>query len=62
MGTIDKLGVSVTEAALLLGVSRPTMYNLVNRDDFPKIRVGRRVIIPRQGLEEWMQKEAKCTQ
>ena len=54
MSISDKLGLNISEAALLLGVSRPTMYTLVNRDDFPKIRIGRRIIIPKKELEDWM--------
>ena len=38
----------------LLGVSRPTAYELVHREDFPKVKVGRRLLIPRAGLEQWL--------
>ena len=37
-----------------LGISPPTAYALVNREDFPKIRIGRRIRIPREGLERWI--------
>lgn len=50
---------SVNDAAEAIGVSRPTMYQLIERTDFPKIRVGRRIIIPRRSFEEWLEKEAK---
>ena len=53
-----KLGMSVAEAAGELGVSRPVMYELVNRADFPKIKVGRRIVIPRQAFAAWLLKEA----
>lgn len=53
------LGMSVNDAAEAIGVSRPTMYQLIERTDFPKIRVGRRIIIPRRSFEEWLEKEAK---
>lgn len=52
------LGMSVVDVANELGISRPTVYELLNRADFPKIRVGRRWIIPRQGLENWLEREA----
>lgn len=35
------------------GLSLPTVYNIVNREDFPKIRYGRKIIIPRESFERW---------
>ena len=42
----------------LLKISRPTAYELVHREDFPKVRVGRRVLIPRMGLEKWLEDQS----
>lgn len=53
----DRLGLSLQEFASEIGVSRPTAYQIINRDDFPKVRVGRRIIIPRSCAEEWLRKE-----
>ena len=54
----EKLALNVEEAAALMGLSKPTMYTVVNRADFPKIYVGRRIVIPRQSFEDWLQKAA----
>lgn len=54
----QKLGLTVTEAAALLGVSRPTVYELINRDDFPSFRIGTRRVISRAGLERWVEAQA----
>lgn len=54
----EKLGLSVTEAAALLGVSRPTVYELINREDFPSFRIGTRRVISRAGLERWVEAQA----
>lgn len=55
MATREKLALSVAEAAALLGVSKPTMYQLVKREDFKAVvRVGRRTLISRAGLESWI--------
>jgi len=35
---LDRIAVNATEAAKLLGVSRPTLYALMHREDFPCIR------------------------
>jgi len=56
--TIEKMALSISEAAKLLGVSRPTMYTLVNRTDFPSFRVGSRRLIPVDGLRDWMAKQS----
>lgn len=50
----DKLCYSVPELAKVLGISRPKAYELVKRDGFPSITVGRRIIIPTRALERWL--------
>lgn len=50
----EKLTLSVEEMGELLGVSRQTAYNLIHRADFPTLRIGKRVLIPKKQLEAWM--------
>ena len=54
----EKITLSVTEAAAVLGVSRPTVYQLIHRQDFPAFKVGARTMIPRSSLEEWAERLA----
>jgi len=49
----QKIAVSVSEAAELLGLSRPSVYRLIHREDFPVMRIGGRTLIHRRKLEEW---------
>lgn len=56
---LEPLAVSAAEAARLLGVSRPTLYQLLNQSDFPSFRVGSRVLISVAGLQEWIDRQAK---
>ena len=56
--TTEKLAYNAREAAAALGVSLPTFYILAGRPDFPVVRVGRRVLVPVDGLREWLAKEA----
>lgn len=56
---MDRLALDVTEAAALLGVSRPTVYALLRREDFPRFKIGRRTKIPREGLEAWVRRQAE---
>ncbi len=53
MSTQEKIALSVTEAAQLLNLSRPTLYKLIHSDGFPVMRVGTRTLIHREKLEEW---------
>ncbi len=46
------LTLSVEEAARLLGISRTLTYDLVRRAELPRLRLGRRVVIPRQALQD----------
>ena len=39
----------------LLGIGRSTAYNLVNQASFPTIRVGRKLLIPRDAFERWLE-------
>ncbi len=45
--------------AKLLGVSSTTAYELMHREDFPSIRVGSRLIVPKEKFREWVDKQAE---
>ena len=54
----EKIALDVAEAAELLGVSRPTMYNICNRSDFTAtFKIGSRTKISREGLIEWVRRQ-----
>ncbi len=42
---------TVMQTATLLGISRTHTYELVARGDLAHIRLGRRIVVPRQALE-----------
>ena len=54
----ETLTVSVDEAARLLGISRNLAYDLVREGRLPHVRLGRRILVPRFGLEQWLAREA----
>lgn len=56
---MTKLTLSISETADTLGVSRPTVYSLLHKSDFPAFKVGNRTLISRSGLERWI--EAQTT-
>jgi excisionase family DNA binding protein len=52
----DALCLSVEQAAELLGVSRSALYDAIARHEVPSVRIGRRVLVPRKALEEWLER------
>lgn len=56
---VEKLTLSVTEAAQVLGVSRRTVYNLIHQENFPTLMVGGRRLISRELLAEWVREQAR---
>jgi excisionase family DNA binding protein len=49
-----RLTLTVEEAARLLGVSRAHAYELAARGEIPILRLGRRVLVPREALVRMM--------
>lgn len=54
----EKLCLSVAEAAELLGVGLSQMYTLTHCADFPKLKEGKRILIPRKRFVEWVNNTA----
>jgi len=54
----EKFTLSVAETAEILGVSRPTVYRLIQRADFPSFKLGSRTLISREGLARWVEAQA----
>lgn len=59
MDKLEPLAVSAPEAARLLGVSKPTIYQYIHRDDFPAFKLGNRTLVSVDGLKEWVRKQVK---
>lgn len=56
----NKLVLTVEEMGNLLGISRPTAYELIHAQDGPPIlRIGRRVVIPQEGLRRWIEERSQ---
>lgn len=47
-----RLTVSVTEAAVMLGIGRGTAYECVRTGQIPSIRLGSRIVIPILAIEK----------
>ena len=55
---VEKLTYSVKEAAAVVGIGYIGMYQLCNREDFPAIRIGKRIVIPKDGLQRWLARQS----
>ena len=51
----EELVVTPQEAAKMLKISRPIVYNLTRRADFPTLRIGTKILIPVDKLKEWVE-------
>ena len=55
--THPRIVMTVEEMGRELGISRATAYELVQRTDFPSFSIGRRVLVSRDGLLKWIEKQ-----
>ena len=51
----EKLTLTVSETARLLGISRGLAYEMVRTGELPSVRFGKRVLIPRRALEKLLE-------
>lgn len=47
------------EVAEILGVSRTNAYQVMRSKGFPTVRVGHRLVVPRDKLIEWIEQQLK---
>ena len=56
--SLDAVGDFFTtkELGRILGINAAAAYNLVRREDFPKIVVGKKYILSKAGLMRWLER------
>jgi predicted DNA-binding transcriptional regulator AlpA len=42
----------------VMNISRAGAYQLMHREDFPKIIIGKRIVVPRDKFLEWLENSA----
>ena len=50
---------NTTQLADLLGVSHSSVYELIQEDGFPSLRIGKRIVIPKEKLRQWISDNTK---
>ena len=48
------LMLSVPEMAAALGISRAGAYELARSEGFPALKIGNRIVIPKDSLQKWV--------
>ena len=56
---LDKITLSIQEAAKLSGLSISYLYKLSSTGELPVCKVGTRVLILRSELEQWLHKKIR---
>lgn len=54
---MERMTLSVAEVQKALGIGKSAVYALINREGFPKIRMGRKFIIPREAFLRWLDQQ-----
>lgn len=60
--TFDELPMylNVGTVSKILGMSQSSIYDLTHEDGFPAIKIGSRILIPRDKLKEWLDAKMAC--
>ena len=47
--------INVPALSKLFGISQSSCYELMHEKDFPSLRIGSRIVVPRDKLIEWIE-------
>lgn len=53
------LTLTVPEVAKILGISRAGAYELVRSTGFPRINIGKRILVPRDKFIQWIEEHTE---
>ena len=56
------LTLTVPEVGEVLGISRAGAYELVRSEGFPRIKIGNRIVIPRDKFVQWIDEKSEVNQ
>lgn len=57
--SLDQLPItlSANQLAQVLGISRANAYTLMHSKGFPTIQIGKRMVVPKNKLIEWIERQ-----
>jgi excisionase family DNA binding protein len=50
---------NVKQLVDLMGVSDSSVYELIQEADFPSLRIGKRIVVPKEDLRKWITAHTK---
>ena len=53
------MALNAKEVAAVLGISRAGAYNLMRSEGFPTLFIGKRMVVPKDRLMDWMNTQIK---
>ncbi len=53
------LMLSVPDVAAVLGISRAAAYELARSKDFPSLRIGTRIVVPKDRFIDWINRRVE---
>jgi excisionase family DNA binding protein len=56
---IKKVALNLSELQVALGIGRSKAFELTRQPGFPAVRIGRRILIPVDALNEWLAEQVK---
>ncbi len=60
MNDVDnKILLNAADLVKLTGLSRPVVYQLLHKKDFPTVKIGRRMLASRTAVEEYFERQAQ---
>lgn len=55
----ERATMTVKEAAAFIGVSMPTAYELAHSAGFPSFNIGKKLLVDRAGLNDWIKEQQR---
>ena len=53
------MALNANQVAAVLGISRAGAYNLMRSDGFPTLFIGKRMVVPKDRLMDWMNAQVR---
>ena len=53
------LSLCANDVTAVLSISRANAYNLLRREDFPALHIGKRMVVPKNRFVQWIEKNTQ---
>ena len=53
------LSLCASDIAAVLSISRANAYNLLRREDFPTLHIGKHMVVPKDRFIQWIEKNTQ---